>query len=201
MRYYNRAATAAADNIHSLRCCRNLQEDEEIARAAQALMVHHPVKAEPQQMVEHLDIYTGALGSTADSRLNSPHSSSSPGALEGFEAEHLAAQRRPRSRSEESWHSDCSSDYSPVQERPLRSTRKRKLKANVAAALAAGSQGSDGESQYEEGSVGGENYVPPNARRARSKRLGARSRFTNEQNALMKSHLATMMKRRDFYLE
>jgi hypothetical protein len=184
---------------------------------AQGLMNQQP-KAEPQQQIGHLNIYTaGALSSTANSRLNSPHSSSSPSGRGGSSlrgrpstaaaaAAAAASQRRARSRSEDSWHSSCSSDYSLIEERPMRSSRKRKLKAKakakqaVAAAARASEESDDYSGEDDDGCIG-EHYILQPSRKASSKRLGARSRFTNEQNAIMKAHIDTMIDRRDFYLE
>eukprot|EP00953_Heterococcus_sp_UTEX-ZZ885_P023407 12870-Heterococcus_DN1.PRE.1 len=202
--------------------CSDQDEEEEMNNAAQDLMIHQ-LKAEPQQQqqqqIGHLNIYTaGALSSTANSRLNSPHSSRSSPSRAGSSscgrpaaaaaAAAAGSQRRARSRSEDSWHSSCSSEYFPIKERPIRSSRKRKLKAKAKAkqgssrkrASRARSEDLEDYSGDDDGCIG-EHYILLPSRLERSRRMGARSRFTDAQNATMKAHLDMMIDRRDFYLE
>jgi hypothetical protein len=197
--------------------CSDRDEEEEMNNAAQDHMNQQP-KAEPQQQIGHLNIYTaGALSSTANSRLNSPHSSrsspsragsSSRGRPAAAAAAAAGSQRRARSRSEDSWHSSCSSEYFPIKERPIRSSRKKKLKAKAKAkqgssrkrASRARSEDLEDYSGDDDGCIG-EHYILLPSRLERSRRMGARSRFTDAQNATMKAHLDMMIDRRDFYLE
>jgi hypothetical protein len=89
----------------------------------------------------------------------------------------------------------------------MRSSRKRKLKAKAKAKAKprprpsrARSEDLEDYSGDDDGCIG-EHYILLPSRLERSRRMGARSRFTDAQNATMKAHLDMMIDRRDFYLE